>query len=639
MRETAGRLRSRAYDAIDKRRALPPPVDAADMPSHAESLVAWSRLTTRHGDLAFVMEPHGVLIGYAIVGDTVAAFVEIREGASGEPGTHWLLAADGDGVNAAATYAPGPLVPGKPEASGREILRHLAESAGTSRPDWPSTMTAASQILQHYGQDALTLAERTIAAARVRDPIGEIDERHIFHAAIAIAARVLSKIGRTRLLTSRSTPDQAAAARAMSATAAQVRDVEAFLSARPWLHTLTATSPRAVHGVGIDEGEARLAKIHGLAPAHMRRLGPEVGDVTGPVVEMMASIPIDWVPERGDETEWTAFRAMSELLGIPTARHALRTLVDDAKGRWKAFATRIATECDQDPEAFLEGWRTEALAEITARSRFEDLDQFRECPPRVPGYRIRDALDLPRMMEVDLGRMRRIDDDETQLRARRLAEDALIGTRGLSSLLAASARWHVDLALNSTTLRRPEMTWDPILPRWTDPSTGIEVIPLSSSYQMAFEGTVGTNPDGTAGLAHCVGGDGYVMDAAEGRIAIVSLRRGGERLSTAEIRLGVGRESLDRDDQEPWWVVQHRGHRNGPPEADAAATLATYVALPDVKLAISSASLRKVSFPPMCDPETPEEILARWRPLMTGRWRNASIDDVEAWFANRRGRT
>ncbi len=139
------------------------------------------------------------------------------------------------------------------------------------------------------------------------------------------------------------------------------------------------------------------------------------------------------------------------------------------------------------------------------------------------------------------------------------AERAIGFPMDLAGVVRLSERWHALDGSIHAALRLGEdishLTWEPL----TEPfATGaVTVVPLTCAQDLAEEGEA---------LSHCVGT--YVMHCLLHGIHVVSLRKDGRRLSTAEIRF---------DGKNPR-VIQHCARRNGDPPRDAEKALAAYVA-------------------------------------------------------------
>lgn len=125
-------------------------------------------------------------------------------------------------------------------------------------------------------------------------------------------------------------------------------------------------------------------------------------------------------------------------------------------------------------------------------------------------------------------------------------------TRSWESLVAASDRWHADVAkdLDDDDAREwPALLTQPI------ETNGVVVRELNTAALLRQE---------TRELDHCVGRGGYASSCMQGRTRIVSLRVPKRRTrSTIEFRLNDGK----------WRIVQHRGPSNSLPNpllADAA---------------------------------------------------------------------
>lgn len=593
------------------------------------------RTRTRRDSISVAAGPlpdHGILIGHATVGDTTVAFAEFL-GATGKR-IHWAFGVDDDGVRIAIPWTQGPLVPGRPFAGRGEILEWIRGESGSPRPDLNEVRTTASQILEaSWGR----VPQLNVVLAHSFEDFST-EEIATREAVGTVVGAVFERLGPIRLLTCRKLiGENPNVARALMATSAEVRSLEAFLRARPWLHTLAVTEPTLVYGRDVEEAERSIASAMGLSRATLRRMSRHVGHVSPRLAVVVAALPVDWLPDPEDEREWAAFRAIAEALGgRPMGVSLARSLLKGSKGRWAPFVDRIARECGVDGAKFIDTWQEWIPEEVEALGKLEDPFKGKWTTFREMGAvanRFRDVQDLCAEFEGTIAAIAGVDRQEA---VARLAQEAIVGSRGLSSLLEASREWHRDPAFNATSLSRPEMTWDALLPEWTDPATGISVVPLASSHQLAFDGLDGEDADGMTGLAHCVGGDHYVLECLRHRIRIVSLRKEGRRLSTAEIVLGQGStkppaaERIER-------VRQHYGRRNRSPGPEEVRALRAYMDLAQVRAASANSEERSARLAARTAPGSPEEILARWRPYLTGKWKTARLDDLVAALGDGRG--
>lgn len=633
IRGTAGRLRESLLDVLhppaEQLVRLPEPPPGIFSPG--PPTVTWKRLRTRHGEVFIAQEPlkkHDILIGHAEIGDRVVGFVETPYTYNESVRRHWAIGVDSDGVSMAHSYRVEPLVPGVPMASGKDILRHLSTMRKGPRAEIPDLVSVASQFVDGDEMRGEVLVVQTQKFMKTQDFGGSL---LIQEAVMHVVARIVEKLGRTRLLTPRNTGSWTAISDAFTAPKEKVEALERFLKARPWLHGMAAISTWVDFEGTAEEVERRLGREHWISDATMRRLGPEVGDVNSRVLDVLKSLPVDWIPSRGNVEEWTAFRAMCETLaGAPDLRHAFPSLLAGAKGRWVPFMDRVARECGLAGPAFLGEWRKAIEAEVETHSRLKDPSPDWHGARFRPMAALSDVADMIRALDADLEAILG-GTHARRITTYHMASEAIVGKRGLASLLEASRKWHVDPSFKATALSRAELRWDPNLPEWTDPKTGIRIVPLGSSHDLVHEGARGADPSGMAGLDHCVGSDSYVLAAARGESAILSLRRDGQRLSTAEIALkefsGLIHEHEELLVHRTGFVLQHRARRNGEPTGAAKSALLDYLGLPEVTFAITEARYREAELPPALDRGTPMQILDPWRPYLTGKCKSASPED------------
>lgn len=327
----------------------------------------------------------------------------------------------------------------------------------------------------------------------------------------------------------------------------------------------------------------RLLENLGLTPATARRVADWKVPVEPAAVEILKSIPVDWVPT--DPGEIDAFRSIAESLDIRIRKNGdLSVLLSGAKGRWIEFEERLAEAAGATREVLASSrW---VLKRVLRDATFDAMDlvsEFSNAMPSIPP------------------------DRAVTEEALRLAWEALAGSRGLPALLEASRTWHARFV--PVRANDPELEWEPALPAWKDDGTGFEVISLATGSELEAEGS----PD-AEGLDHCVGKGGYALKCSRGDSRIVSLRLDGKRVSTAEIDMASGN------------VVQHRARKNLRPPEEAEATLRHYLRLPETREAIAR-GVRPVDVMSTFDLEEFEAAIERWRPYLCGRWKHASAQD------------
>lgn len=309
------------------------------------------------------------------------------------------------------------------------------------------------------------------------------------------------------------------------------------------------------------------------AAARRKRAGPHLNRHD---VMAMRTLPIDWLPKPDDHEGWRALGFVCvtfDEAGVPEGRWL--ALTASSKGDWPAFMRRCrrAAYGDEGDEARL---RQVSLALRSASDVVGGFNAFLTAAFR--------------------------DDPVAWRRTYRTAEEAVVGDRSLPSILENSRLWHERFKAPSPG----GLEWEAILPRWTDPATGIEVVPLTGSDELIEEGDV---------MGHCVGGEAFSLGCVRNEIRILSLRRDGERMSTAEIDLGDGTESS-----------QHLGSGNGEPPEDAHGCLRRYLNLPAYKKARRAVVAVDDHLPERTGSEF-EVLLERWRPYLTGRWKRATLED------------
>ncbi len=256
-------------------------------------------------------------------------------------------------------------------------------------------------------------------------------------------------------------------------------------------------------------------------------------------------VPADWTPR--DRAGWMAFHRCKPLFDLCldlscdgfVERDDVAAFVR-AGGRWEAYLSRVAAACGGID-------RIEPMA-----SGVRDMSHALAAQVIAPAFAL----------------ARRPDDRASPYLA---ARTLLLARRAVPRVLEACARWHRDLPRMEAALATLPNAHGSVGSRWPagfpDLRLGdVTVTVLTHVSELADEGRHGTNADGTLGLSHCVGGYGAHCGVTGSRI--LSLRREGVRLSTAEVRL-KGREVE---------VVQHRGVDNAEPCHRASSAMRAYVA-------------------------------------------------------------
>ncbi len=276
-----------------------------------------------------------------------------------------------------------------------------------------------------------------------------------------------------------------------------------------------------------------------------RSIGPGVYPVDDPPVTlggMLAAFPIDRMPR--DAAGWAACATCAPALrfAVRNAPPGQAAAMLDANGDWISLARRLGKATDV-------GTLSHAVDDIA--------DMLRSFAARV----LEPACSLAGWVlpEAD---------------GPHVAIALLLSGRRLPRILGMSRAWHVDaLAMEASLPEVPGTSsgWAAGLP--DAEFDGVVIRVLTTKRALLAEGMRGTDEDGVEGLAHCVGC--YAGPCLDGTTRIVSLRvRDGSgswrRLSTAEVatRSYAG-----------FHVVQHRGHGNVDPTAEAQEALGRYMRL------------------------------------------------------------
>ncbi len=377
---------------------------------------------------------------------------------------------------------------------------------------------------------------------------------------------------------------------------------------RSWLDDPGAFAARTGHGpagtvraalatLGLSGRAARLvdriadpalgADLDGLARRSVTQRGVDASVTWATLLERL---PPSWVPaERG---EWDALVRCQPALTL-LARSDLRghdaALLLNAGGRWDSYEGRLRRAAG-GPRAL-----------ATVIKSLDDVASAFTEQVLLPAVRLRQAVDPDFVPDAPS----HFGDASAAL---------LWSGRSLARIVETSTRWHArqegiadaveSLALGDAAARR----WGPAFP---DLRTGdLEVVVLADEAALREEGRQGPNRDGTAGLAHCVGGYGPACLRGESRILSVRriLRDGTRvRLSTAEVTWRDG-------------LVQHRGHANADPDEEAVEFLAGYLtAVLDGTLRVVEEELAPVEATTApYDPRVPgtwDAVRAMWRPF------------------------
>lgn len=538
-----------------------------------------------------------LVLRHGRIGRLDAIYMQYPDGEGGH--RHWFVAAGDDGIAFARPTSEGPLVPGRPEANLLEIEDELARIARL--PADPESILLAFGETEWEGFDLSGglkwLEDKGMAPVRRRPPPHDLDD-------LKAAAMVADAF---RPVASRLKPHRAL----LRAYAAQVHlhhrsddddgmDLDAFLRMlrmpKAEIEAIAAMGEFKLLRPAIDLLDVRfdrpkaevdrevMARL-GISQAAIRRI-PAWLEPDGTLVRALRNFPLDWLPDEDDRKAWTAMDWTARLLGEMGASDAeFPGLVASCKGDWVGFIARCSRAAHGNDAS--QDYRSFSLAIMNAadvRAEFQAL-----------------LLDL---VDEDEGMADRIED---------LGHEALTDGRSLPAILESSRIWHDRFKSPAPK----SVTWPPLLPRWTHRGTGIRVVPLSSSTELDEEG---------AAMRHCVGGEAFALDCLRNLTRILSLRRGEERVSTAEIQLGP--DSAIQGGR----VEQHLGWRNGRTGPGAVEALEAYLDLPHVRELVRRPLHNVLDLPARTEEEL-ETLLAAWRPYMAGRWRNATLDDFREALA------
>jgi hypothetical protein len=264
---------------------------------------------------------------------------------------------------------------------------------------------------------------------------------------------------------------------------------------------------------------------------------------------LTARLPLDWLPSVTDE--WEALAMLAEALWMAGQVHPQEDAqhLVNAKGRWREYA--------------------ETLSKAAGGADIQNA--------------VNDVSDMVSAFSLQILHPSSARTGDFSLRGRNdaLGRDLLFRGMSLARILEASRRWHgrqgnIDAAISAISPELEFDDWKAGLPDWE--TAGRRIAVLTTKTELADEGrneaTDGCNPDGTTGLAHCVGG--YSDRCRTGTSRILSVRSrlpggGFKRLSTAEISVAP------QDGARPLTVVMHRGHGNGDAPPEAEALLAQYL--------------------------------------------------------------
>ncbi len=304
------------------------------------------------------------------------------------------------------------------------------------------------------------------------------------------------------------------------------------------------------------------------------------------IADTLSTLPPDWFPR--NEPDWVAFLDLADTVFRrlpPIIGESPSDLAAGCGGKWAEFRRRVAKAAapTRPPEDIDDvgraAWRPVVSEDRATLSGVAVgvLDMVRH---------FRDIVALPVSasgsdMDVPLS-------EETRRLAYETSGRILCRGKSLPAIIELQRQWHTRSASINVAVRGedteakdrererklaagelrlvPANGWAPLCPVVVAPN-GVTVMPLVSPQELVDEGRKGMNPDGSAGLSHCVGG--YDDDCRKGTSHIVSFREyDGERftrLSTAEFSKVDPRSNKLR-------LVQNQCHGNGtpPPRAQQA---------------------------------------------------------------------
>lgn len=385
----------------------------------------------------------------------------------------------------------------------------------------------------------------------------------------------------------------------------------------PVLAEPLARAREAFRGSGTAEEFLRAAYPEvGISPALLRRLEGLDLDPGPQGMEVLSSLPVDWIPPKEDgpgRRDFVGAFPVVVLLatGLSSSVSGSRGLFEGCKGRWGPWIESVRKACGLPPGGGLDGVR----AAVGNLGDFLDAGIDQVVFPLVFGSR-------PGISPVERFR----------LGACRPDLATLVGDSSATSVIERSRAWHRDRERISLALRRASgaldlpVEWKATVPAWTCPTSGIRVEPVTSWDALEAEGSSLPDAAGDRGLAHCVAT--YLERCLRGTCTILSVRAlDGRRLSTAELGFG------------PLRIEQHRGKANGdpPPEAMEAldrmiASLDTGTPSPPASPLLDSALWERLlkSGYDTSRPDLVEMALDLWRPYLAGSVRRMTGAEIVA---------
>jgi predicted DCC family thiol-disulfide oxidoreductase YuxK len=272
------------------------------------------------------------------------------------------------------------------------------------------------------------------------------------------------------------------------------------------------------------------------------------------VMNMAGSVPCDWLPRTQDEADAFAYSGFEVMEANRTTDGALdiRTLAGSAKGRWRAFATRL----DQS----YHGVRFHSSRDVQRAFRDQVVIP---CIYHALTYPQGNGRPNPVLRAAVIGGLPL----ETVSHAVGPASwRILFGRKSLPALRDVVHDWHRDMDVMEAKIgRRSEALWHAPFDRFERGDLAIAAI--TSAADLRLEGRV---------LSHCVGGNTYLGRCYERKSVIASVMRvladgTMKRLSTVEFS---GWKPLHR------WrpkTLQHHGRGNGEPAPEAVGIVTEMV--------------------------------------------------------------
>jgi hypothetical protein len=322
----------------------------------------------------------------------------------------------------------------------------------------------------------------------------------------------------------------------------------------------------------------------------------------GSAIELLWKLPQNWIPE--GEAEWKSLDMMAyQILEAVRqfAKPGETAEFVDARGKWCDLQRRITKASGAENPSALSNAIHDVYSIIGVFEQQVVAPAFTTASP-------------PPFVRND-GRM----DEVLATDARSLvARAAITSGRTMTGILARSKLWHerrheINTKITGKPDNQEELAWPSGLPNATE--NDLEIRVLTNAQELENEGRIGTNEDGSEGLAHCVGS--YWTKCADGYSRILSVGRREKdgtltRLSTAEV-------NVQKAENREFEILQHRARSNAKPDRACETAIRDYVAsLENERLHVDIAGLAAVSN-------------GKWRcgydPTKPGAWENA----LAAW--------